>query len=456
MSDQNTLEGLSADKLLSVLRMRASKSTTDAVSRDIVQLHKELESVTSESIVREIKSKQKSIYGIDNRVDLFQVNDPDILNNADSVVALFHAEDIIDNGNGTSTLQTANFGTSHNLCEGERFRDQPVGCFCSGFLVAPDIIATAGHCTNSANVTDRRFVFGFSMLDASNAQTTVNNNEIYKGVSIIGRQQVDDGADWALVRLDRPVTNHRIVEMRVDGRIADDQEVYVIGHPAGLPTKFAGGASVRTNSPTDAFFVANLDTYGGNSGSPVFNATIHTVEGILVRGETDFVQQGTCNVSLICPSTGCRGEDCTRTTEFQQFVISTFPPNPGPLMSWDLRNISQGGHGPLAKGDSREDLVKHLQEMLIALGHNLGTSGSNADGIFGSMTETAVKQFQSLLSDFNSNALASDGLVGPLTADSINRAMLGKWYDDYTVPPILVQHYEEVRKGKKFLLPDNP
>src|SRR5262249_37357901 len=102
---------------------------------------------------------------------------------------------------------------------------------------------------------------------------------------------------------------------RRTGRIGDTQAVHVIGHPSGLPAKFAGGAAVRNNQP-NAFFVANLDTYGGNSGSPVFNSDTHVVEGILVRGDADFVQQGACSVSLICPTTGCRGEDCTRTIEF--------------------------------------------------------------------------------------------------------------------------------------------
>ena len=36
------------------------------------------------------------------------------------------------------------------------------------------------------------------------------------------------------------------------------------------------------------YFTANLDTYRGNSGSPVFNAITHKVEGVLVRGEQDF------------------------------------------------------------------------------------------------------------------------------------------------------------------------
>jgi hypothetical protein len=211
------------------------------------------------------------------------------------------------------------------LCNGERFRDQPVGAFCSGFLVAPDIIATAGHCVDTSNVTNTCFVFGFRMRNAVTAETTINDSDVYSGASIVGRQQ--NGADWALVRLDRRVTNHRVVRIRRTGKIGDTQALHVIGHPVGLPTKFADGAAVRDNTP-NAFFVANLDTYGGNSGSPVFNRDTHEVEGVLVRGETDFVPQGTCNVSLVCPDTGCAGEDCTRTTEFAQLVPDVLPTGP--------------------------------------------------------------------------------------------------------------------------------
>lgn len=157
------------------------------------------------------------------------------------------------------------------------------------------------------------------MRDWCTPITVINNEEIYRGAELIGRELVANGADWSLVRIDRPVTNHRIARIRRSGKISDNQRVHVIGHPVGLPTKFAGGASVRSNQP-DAFFVANLDTFGGNSGSPVFNSETHEVEGILVRGETDFASQGNCTVSLVCPSSGCRGEDCTRTTEFQQLV----------------------------------------------------------------------------------------------------------------------------------------
>jgi hypothetical protein len=102
----------------------------------------------------------------------------------------------------------------------------------------------------------------------------------------------------------------------------------VIGHPCGLPQKYAPGAQVRHNS-AGPFFVANLDTYGGNSGSAVFNATNRAVEGILVRGENDFVTNGTCYVSLVCPTTGCRGEDVTHATVWAEKVPKAVPKSAG-------------------------------------------------------------------------------------------------------------------------------
>ena len=89
---------------------------------------------------------------------------------ADSVVAIFQAASVNDNGDGTSTLATEGFGDSNDLCQTERFRDQPIGAFCSGFLVAPDIIATAGHCVNANTLGSCRFVFGFYMESATSAR----------------------------------------------------------------------------------------------------------------------------------------------------------------------------------------------------------------------------------------------------------------------------------------------
>ena len=68
--------------------------------------------------------------------------------------------------------------------------------------------------------------------------------------------------------------------------------------------------------------------------------------------------------------------------------------NPGPLPALDLRNRRDGGDGPLRRGDSRSDLVKHLQRMLSALKYDLGDTGSDKDGVdgeFGVKTQGAVE-----------------------------------------------------------------
>ena len=89
---------------------------------------------------------------------------------------------------------------------GETFASQPLGCFCSGVLVAPDIVATAGHCVKStADLDHIRFVFGFRMVDDDTARTTFPDDDVYRGTKVIGRKLTPDRTDWALVRLDRPV-----------------------------------------------------------------------------------------------------------------------------------------------------------------------------------------------------------------------------------------------------------
>lgn len=309
MPDPDRMSQSSLDEILAELRAR--EAGTRAFASDASGLG----AIDTATLVRELRDGQRVIYGSDNRVDAYAITSRSVLRDADSVVALFSASDIQDNGDGTATLRTENYGARYGLCQREPFRQQPTGAFCSGFLVAPTVMATAGHCVNTNTLRDVRFVFGFRMTSATQAQTTVPMTEIYRGVRLVGREEEGQGPDWALVELDRPVTGHRVVRIRQTGKVKDGQAVHVIGHPAGLPAKYAPGAVVRNNQP-GPFFVANLDTYGGNSGSPVFNSTTHMVEGILVRGETDFISEGNCRVSLVCPSSGCRGEDCTRTTVF--------------------------------------------------------------------------------------------------------------------------------------------
>ncbi len=261
------------------------------------------------------------IYGQDDRKDIYQIQDPQLLSLAASTVGLVNY-DHLTKKNGGLSLQTEPYGASRNLCTSERFFDQETSPFCSGFLVAPDVVATAGHCVPTQSLCMRtKFVFGFSMPVPGQIIKDFSNDDVYGCQTLLISKRELKGADFSLVKLDRPVLNRRPLTMRSSGQIQMNDTLMVIGHPTGLPTKISEHGKVRLINSD--FFVTTLDTYGGNSGSAVFNSQTYEVEGILVRGEKDFVNapNNLCRISNVCDESGCRGEDVTRVEAFRQLIF---------------------------------------------------------------------------------------------------------------------------------------
>lgn len=246
---------------------------------------------------------EKVIYGADDRIDVYETANPYFQAWAAATCALIGNSQITDNGNGTYTIGTSAY-TIGGLpaCAGEPYANQPVAAFCSGFLVADDVIATAGHCLDESDFANSAFVFDWVMDDAVTPRTVVDESQVYFGVELIAHALDGDGLDFAVVRLDRPVTVASPLPMRRSGALASGEAIGVIGHPSGLPKKIAfGAATVAGDVSSPIFFSANLDTYGGNSGSPVFNAVTGEVEGILVRGAPDYDFIVDCFVSNALP-----------------------------------------------------------------------------------------------------------------------------------------------------------
>lgn len=288
----------------------------------VIPRFRRLSDLPSAEIVTLVNVRQRAIYGVDDRKETFAVTDKKAQRLADASVALVEAADLTRSAAGGWQLTTTSYKAEYHLCSQEPFAAQPLGCFCSGVLVAPDVIATAGHCVKSTHdLAHIRFVFGFRMIDDHSARVDFPRVDVYEGREVIGRQFTSDATDWALVRLDRRVTGRKPVAIRTLGKLANTEPLLVIGHPCGLPQKFADGARVRSNTPR-AYFVANLDTYGGNSGSPVFSGRTYQLEGLLVRGQKDFVSTGSCNVSVVFPTTGRGGEEVTRSTEWARLVAT--------------------------------------------------------------------------------------------------------------------------------------
>lgn len=267
---------------------------------------------------------EKVIYGQDNRIDLYAETDARHRYRAAATCALVSAGALSLQNDGTYNLSTSPYRfAGFAPCADEPFGNQPTASFCTGFAVGDDLIATAGHCYDASSLNNVRFLFGFVMEDADTPVLNFSADQVYAGVELVGREYAPSGADWSLIRLDRPIAFSGFGPLRIrrDGEIAAGVAVGVIGHPSGLPLKLAYGAMtrVRDGSP-EGYFVANLDTYGGNSGSPVFNASTGVLEGILVRGASDFAIQGGCFRSLVYGDTEGRGEDVTKATAFADLV----------------------------------------------------------------------------------------------------------------------------------------
>lgn len=252
------------------------------------------------------------IYGEDNRKDVFESTDASFIELSKSTAAMISGSNLKVLSEGDVEISGSTL-ESRGVCSQERFSKQISAANCSGFLVADNKLITAGHCIKSdADCSSYKWVFDFKVDHAEQGNVSVPSSSIYSCKRIISRKlDAMSKDDYAFIELDRKVTDREPLKVRTSGKISKGDSVVVIGHPTGLPTKIADGANVR--SIQGKFFSANLDTFGGNSGSAVFNAVTHEVEGILVRGETDYVYNSTlgCQVSNVCSNGSCRGEDVT-------------------------------------------------------------------------------------------------------------------------------------------------
>jgi V8-like Glu-specific endopeptidase len=275
----------------------------------------------------------KSIYGEDDRIEYYAAS-ADRRALADSVVSLWSSRWVRPEL-GKANLFTTTLRAAADLCPGERFAEQPTGAFCSGTLVGEDLVLTAGHCiTGEAKCSDTKFVFGFGLKKAGDYPRSVPEGEVYGCKRIVKRALTTGpvasiyhnlldggpGPDYAVVQLDRKVAGHKPLAIERGKDAAPGTPLFVIGHPVGIPVKIAGNAKVRSAEAT-YFFLADLDTFGGNSGSAVFNARTNRIEGVLVRGGRDFAPSPAgCNVHYVLPQDAGKGESVTKISAVEKYI----------------------------------------------------------------------------------------------------------------------------------------
>ena len=277
---------------------------------------------------------QKAIFGDDNLEDWISVSDQRLKHLGESVAALFDASLISCAGascdvtsptfrpHGTS-VETGPDGIYYPICRRLPFTDtQYAGAACTGFLVGPDIVATAGHCLghgdcypNGQNPSlpdngAEQVIFDYR-ADASGVMPqvkTISASDVYHCVEVLawGWPEVSGEDDYAFFRLDRKVSGRTPFIAQYSGLPRTEDEYVAYGHPMSWPLKVAEDSAIIAIQDDGRYLDVRADTFGGSSGGPLLNALTGVVSAINFGGSGRLLRGGGIRRREICRRFVCR------------------------------------------------------------------------------------------------------------------------------------------------------
>ena len=224
--------------------------------------------------------------------DGFQLNHPEILAKKKIAVPLYRKNE--------SALQP--------LGNEVRFSQEPAPGLGTAFYIGNRLLLTAAHCVceqNSSILSEKmirsiRLVFGFRMNDEKQAQSSFHKDEVYEIRQVIAHQYTRGfcNRDWALLEVDRDIIGRISLKIDFLSRVSSKIQIYMLGHPMGLPLKYTGNGCVKRSYEEEPHFNCSLDAFRGNSGSAVFDGRTQQVVGLLFEGNQDYewVKEGTKKV----------------------------------------------------------------------------------------------------------------------------------------------------------------
>lgn len=256
----------------------------------------ELKSYTNEELfaayntIINARNQAKSVYyGFDTRQDITDTLPQHYLTSSKMVFALIEKKYFQNNGSSFHLNNQGLYANVYKLCNTEKFAGQNVYANCTAFAISQNTIASAGHCISKYNFHDYLLVTDFTLsnLNYFDSHGGIPADNVYEITGVLDSKVLGDQIDYSIFTVNKVIPNDRIVKLSNKTSYDFNDKFYVIGFPCGLPMKICSDASFRLNN-NPYFFQISSDTYGGNSGSPVFNEKTDEVEGILVRGNTDF------------------------------------------------------------------------------------------------------------------------------------------------------------------------
>ncbi|GAB4196344.1 MAG: hypothetical protein OHK0013_03450 [Sandaracinaceae bacterium] len=271
------------------------------------------------------------VYGSDDRREVYEHPDATLRARArDAIVALVPAHAVDTSDPSDVRLLSSPLAETHRLCAGQRFADQPTAANCSGTLIDDDLVLTAGHClADQAACEATRFVFDY-FYEGPGTLATIARSDVYGCRRLVVRALDGGSRDYAVVQLDRPATADGRVPVAVrttSGPVSAGAGLAILGFGSGLPAKIdTGGRVLDPRARTLDYFTATTDSFGGNSGSGVFDLASGELVGALVRGDDDYVDAGGCFVVNVLPESGeTGGESVAYVRHALDALCATWP-----------------------------------------------------------------------------------------------------------------------------------
>lgn len=260
-----------------------------------------------------------AIYGLDNRLDGSAIAEKDLIK-LKSAIGLIVSKDQLTKGLLTSEIKATTMKESLNVCQDVRFAKELTIDSCTAFLIAPDLMATAGHCIQEASECENKIIaFDVNESSQKGDHYKISNTNIYECQEIVA-QSFNDSGDYSVFRLKKK-TRRTPLKLRTTGELSEKDKVLMLGHPLGQPLKLSPSVS-PTDLSSPSSFKAPLNSFVGNSGSPVINARTLKVEGILVNGAEDFLldEINQCYRFQVHEVKAGSGEGVSRISEILPFM----------------------------------------------------------------------------------------------------------------------------------------
>lgn len=153
--------------------------------------------------------------------------------------------------------------------------DQGRSGYCTGVLIAPELVLTAAHCLASVSrgalrITDLRFRAGLRN-GQSIAERGIRRAVVHPAYTIGGPVTSENVRhDVALLELDLPIASGIASSFRVDSLSATDQEVSVVSYAQGRSEALSRQARCQVVGRSAELFAFDCDVTFGASGAPVF------------------------------------------------------------------------------------------------------------------------------------------------------------------------------------------